>query len=72
MQKTKNITTDFSVEVSTKLIMVVRVATVIGLLKRQTHKTAEHTVPVLYFSGKLQQHRDHDDGKDVRQFLKRF
>lgn len=52
--------------------MVLCVAAVIGLLGKGRHtKTAEHTMLVLYFSGKLQQHRDHDDGKEVRHFLGR-
>lgn len=51
------------------MIMVVCIATVKELLeKKQIHKTAKHTVPVLYFIGKCQQHRDHDDGKEVGQY----
>lgn len=69
MQKKTGYTTNtFSVIVRAKLILVVR-SHCSWIAWEKKHKVAQHTVPVL--RGKLQQHRDHDDGKEVGQFLLR-
>lgn len=36
--------------------------------KADTQNCKAHSASVEYFNGKLQQHRDHDDGKKARRF----
>lgn len=71
--KKKILTHDVSVAVRAKVIMVVgnHWNQIIWGEKAKTENCNARRASVEYFSGKLQQHRDRDDGKQVRQLLKK-